>query len=306
MPSYPLIISLCLALLCSPLRAEEGGGEAGDPPAATPPMVQTDWRTELRARLAAAEIVELPVAGGAPILALYRPETQGMPKGGVILLHDQGAHPDWPGVMNPLRTSLPEHGWSTLAIETAELPTGADPAAFEQLNQVLTQGLDAALVYLNQQGIYNLVLIGHGQGAILAAAYLAQRPQNNISGLVLVGIHTPTEIDERFAPLKLLTRIQKPVLDIYGAQDEASVRQLASRRAQVARKAAQQAPPQNINYVGLARSFKRPSPGHIAYRQLEVPGANHNFNGLSEHLSKRVRGWLKRHAAGKEVAISRP
>lgn len=47
-------------------------------------------------------------------LELY--EKTPLPQGAVLLLHGVEQHPDWPRVIKPLRTVLPDDGWYTLAI----------------------------------------------------------------------------------------------------------------------------------------------------------------------------------------------
>lgn len=49
-------------------------------------------------------------------LALFRADHSGQPFANVLILHDNRQHPDWPGLVNSLRTRLAAHGWNTLAI----------------------------------------------------------------------------------------------------------------------------------------------------------------------------------------------
>lgn len=76
-------------------------------------------------------------------LALFRADHSGQPFANVLILHDNRQHPDWPGLVNSLRTRLAAHGWNTLAIslpdyieqpalpprEQASSEPGAEPAA---------------------------------------------------------------------------------------------------------------------------------------------------------------------------------
>ena len=49
-------------------------------------------------------------------LGLYTENYGREPQGYALILHDNQQHPDWPGVVNYLRTQLPATGWSTLSI----------------------------------------------------------------------------------------------------------------------------------------------------------------------------------------------
>ncbi len=51
-----------------------------------------------------------------PFLGLYIENYVGDTLGAVLILHDNEQHPDWPGMLRELRTSFPQHGWSTLSI----------------------------------------------------------------------------------------------------------------------------------------------------------------------------------------------
>ncbi len=50
------------------------------------------------------------------VLALEILPRTATPQGAVLLLHDQGQHPDWPALLSPLRKVLPDDGWYTLSI----------------------------------------------------------------------------------------------------------------------------------------------------------------------------------------------
>jgi len=71
--------------------------------------------------------------------------------------------------------------------------------------------------------------------------------------------------------LGALQRIMIPVLDIYGSRDLDDVVDSAPLRAAAARKA------------------RNPD-----YRQTEIAGANHFFQGLEDTLVSRVNAWISR------------
>lgn len=63
-----------------------------------------------------SNVTWLTTASKEAFLALYRANQSGQNKGSILILHDQGQHLNWPGLLQHLRTELPHHGWSTLSI----------------------------------------------------------------------------------------------------------------------------------------------------------------------------------------------
>lgn len=55
-------------------------------------------------------------AEGEEFLGLYQPALKSKARGGVLMLHAEGQHPDWPGSLSYLRQHLAEWGWNTLSI----------------------------------------------------------------------------------------------------------------------------------------------------------------------------------------------
>jgi pimeloyl-ACP methyl ester carboxylesterase len=103
----------------------------------------------------------------------------------------------------------------------------------------------------------------------MAVDYEATKGDGEFKALVVVGLSIHE--DENGAALKSLEKIDIPVLDIYGSRDLDAVHQTAKERANAARRA-----------------------GNAAYRQIEVQGADHFFNGLSDALVARIRAWIHR------------
>ncbi|VUD40370.1 hypothetical protein TDB9533_00156 [Thalassocella blandensis] len=74
---------------------------------------------KLKQQLLKGEVKESDIVWLGPtqqVLALWRPETSGNPFGAVLILHDDGHHPDWPATINPVRNNLPQFGWATLSV----------------------------------------------------------------------------------------------------------------------------------------------------------------------------------------------
>lgn len=96
--------------------AEEEASKPKEPPKphVTPDADET--RFEFLARQSdPREIMQL-TALDEEVLALFLPENQAQARGAVLILHEEDAHPDWPAVVNPVRTLLPNYGWATMTV----------------------------------------------------------------------------------------------------------------------------------------------------------------------------------------------
>ena len=190
--------------------------------------------------------------------------------GGAILLHGRGANPNWIDVVYPLRTKLPESGWETLSIQLPITAPGAPEEGYQALIPEAFPRIDAAIEFLRQRQIKNIVLLGHSLGARMALEYLANNADQAVAAVVAVGL--PASRDKPVSgTLLALQKVKLPLLDIYGSQDIGPVLSTLTERAAEARRA------QNSDY-----------------RQIEVPGADHFFSGLDDELVQRVRAWLNR------------
>ncbi len=269
--------------------------------AAAPKTQQSVWEQVLMKSTDPNEIKWLNTSD-EKFIALYNDDFTGSLLGGVILLHGMGTHPDWPDVISPLRKSLPQHGWSTLSIQ---LPAfGKDGQIKDYVDSIAsaTLRIRAATEDFRANGISNIVLLGHGLGAATGASFLATNADNGIAAFV--GVSMPTYEDgETWMDLpKSIEKINLPMLDVYGSNDLISVINNADKRAQAARRGGLKAS-QNRQFTGFNQSatakgaFSKEG-GFIAYRKFQISGANHSFSGYEGALSKRIAGWLKRHARG--------
>lgn len=214
--------------------------------------------------------------GNQQFLSLYLESSGPKNYGAVILLHGIAGHPDWPGVISPLRTGLPESGWSTLSLQMPLLPLDASVADYVPLLKEVPPRITSAIKFFHSKGIYNVVIIGHGLGATMGASFLASgsRSASVITAFAGIGMGAHSDYPE-FVMANYLAKINIPVFDLYGGRDLNSVmnyvhpRFLASRRAK-----------------------------NKAYRQRSVSGADHFFTGKSKALIKQIRNWLNKYVAG--------
>lgn len=248
---------------------------------ATDEAKEKRWAQQISDALLTGEAVWLPRKSGK-FLAIYT-ENQG-PKvyGAVILLHGIGAHPDWPEVIHPLRTELPEFGWSTLSIQMPVLDNDKKAHDYIPLLDEVAERINAAITFLKQKKIENTVIMGHSLGTIMSTHYLANSPRTKLQAYVGISMG---EIDNNKAKTPMgniasLRKINIPVLDIYGSEDVVSVTVNARARKNAAARA-----------------------GNTQYQQVVIQGADHFYRGYETQLVKRIRSWLQKHVAGSEIKI---
>lgn len=275
-----------LALTCVLLAWPLPSGLAGEAPA----------KPEEAAPAITVGQVQWLEAGGERFLGIYTKDTTGTPLGGAIILPGLAVPPDRQDVIFPLRQELPDHGWSTLAIALPTPAKGAD--GLWQLEPYFTASrnrIQAAIAYLQQQGITTVVLIGHGLGAAAATLGLSGTDPLKIAAFAAISLGVPPDSSPNPYNPELLESIHVPMLDIYGSGDmdevtkTAAARVAAARRGQLAMLRTQQPEPSKDSATALN--------GNTTYRQLELMGADHLFRGAEPMLLKRVEGWLKKHAA---------
>lgn len=238
--------------------------------------------------------------GEDKFLAIFIPDQSGQPKGGAIILHDATGHPDWRSVIRPLRNFLPPNGWATISIQLPQLSTldGQIP-----LQQLVNSRIQKAAEHLHSLGLNNIALIGHGSGALAAATYLAtDNADTTIRGFVGISLEVTRKGTEKEHILTQLEKIKLPILDIYGSRDLGSVTKTAGERALAAKKSSSSATGaqqlEAYKKAGLSKTANNNVQGYISYRQVEIEGANHDFDGMELILNKRILGWLERHAKG--------
>jgi hypothetical protein len=306
MSSNPLILLLTLlALLSAGVRAEEPvAASAADSAAASeeaPAAKETDAEqllaTALREQLRGGEAITLQVAG-KEVLALYQQQTRGQALGGVLILHDLNAHPDWPGVTRALRQQLPEAGWHTLSLQLPHVDSAQ--TTLEQLDAIRPR-IAAALAEMERRGILNTVIIGHGQGALAAIDYLNSNIVPAVRGLVVISLDGTANAEERLDGAAGLARINLPILDIYAEHDNLNVLESAKRRYDLARRTNTSGNQQRTSYADIAPDYTPKLGLTLSYRQISLSGADHHFTAQGDALVKRVRGWLQHYAAGTEL-----
>ena len=209
-------------------------------------------------------------ANGGEFLAIHT-EAESPRRGSVLLLHGMGAHPDWPDIIYPLRSELPAMGWETLSIQLPIAAADAGYGAYAPLFGEARERIDAGLVWLRERGSGPVFLLAHSLGSAMAVDYLAHSPGDEVvGGLVAIGL-SANPAKPGSGTLAALAGLRVPVLDLYGSEDMAGVRNSADAR----RKAAAANP---------------------AFSQRQVDGADHFFQGRDTALVALVNEWLRQAA----------
>ena len=224
------------------------------------------WADQIVDALITGDAEWLPV-GDLKVLSIYTPSETEPARGAAIILHGIGVHPDWPDVIHPLRTRLPEAGWATLSLQMPILPNEASWTDYLPLMPEVPPRIDAAVKFLQEQGFDNIVLIGHSLGTIMSSYYLTHQTAKQMRAFV--GVSMSETNKDPMSNVAMLKKITIPVLDIYGSLDEAHVRDNAQQRKQSA----------------LATKNQ-------AYQQIEIKDANHFYNGKNDALLEVVENWL--------------
>ncbi len=244
---------------------------------AAPPLAQASdtakekrWADQIVDELIDGDAVWLR-AGDHRFLAIHMEHNTEALKGGAIILHGIGIHPNWQDVIYPLRTGLPERGWTTLSLQMPILPNEAEPDEYAPLMVEVPPRIDAAVAFLKQQGIDNIVLIGHSLGAVMAIYYLAgdSASVQEISAVAAIGLNARDTVNENLDTLLMLERVKLPLLDLMGSEDNAFVKDTANERQEAAKRG-----------------------GNARYAQRVIQGANHFHVGQEAAVLETVDTWL--------------
>ena len=216
-------------------------------------------------------------SGKNKFLSLFTESNKAKTVGAVIMVHGIGVHPNWPDVVLPIRSELPEHGWATLSIQMPILENGKTSIDYIPLLSEVNGRFAAAVNYLKNKNIKNIVIVAHSLGTTMANKYLLSKPDQTIRAYVSISSSSHPDKPE-LDNVKKLSKISFiPVLDIYGNQDLDSVIHFSKARL-----------------VAGTKNNKN-------YKQVMIKGADHFYQSKNEQLIKTIRLWLLKAAPGKEI-----
>ena len=204
-------------------------------------------------------------ADGHEFLSIYTEADDASPRG-MIVVHGTGIHPNWEQVVQPVRVEMIAHGWNTLSIQMPILHNEAEYAEYVPLYPEIAPRIKAAEDFLLGQGMKQLVIVAHSQGATMSSYYLANH-EHRINKLVAVGMGA-TQKQSHVNSAGSLKKIDIPVLDLYGSEDLPGVLETSELR-------------------------KRSSSHNPAYQQQVIQGAEHFFDDKNEELIEAINNWLE-------------
>ena len=201
--------------------------------------------------------------------ALFRSTQRREPFGNVLLLHDSGQHPDWPGPIHHLRHDLSLRGWQTISLNVPPLPPQAARFAAQALppKQPLTadnpfsQMMLATLELMLGQSPLPVLVVAAGSSATLAAETLAFWARPEIAGLVMLD-PAPVVVTADQILFPLAQRYPLPVLDLVPADHSRSD-------------------------PGLRKTY------YPAFQQTTLPGASAAFAKDGPRIARKVHAWGK-------------
>jgi len=281
-----LLAMAALAIGATVARAAAPVPEPDEAIAASVTVGQAEWLT----------------AAGERFLGLYTPASTGAPLGAAIILPGLGLHPDWPDVIAPLRTGLPGYGWSTLSIALPTPARGSDGKwQLEPYYTASRARIQAAIAFLDKQGITEVALIGQGLGAAAGAVNVSGSDALRVVAFAAISLGVPADAAPSLYRPGLVAQIRVPTLDIFGSRDLDEVTDTAAARLTAARRggldtSADREPMPARPAAEAAGPASRERHDHIAFRQFQVAGADHRFRGAEPTLLRRIAGWLKSQA----------
>jgi len=184
-------------------------------------------------------------------------------KNGILLAHGKGKHPKWL-VVDPVRKGVNKAlGYHTLSLQ---MPTGY--SHWKDYADGFTDAynrIEEGIAYLkNVKGVSNIYLFGHSMGSRMSSAFVSENPKSGLSGLIVAGCRNnggkPLACDQNLRGITL------PTLDIWGGKNGKDSRAASERKKMVS----------------------------SLYKQVEISGANHKFEGYEEELINAVVLWLKK------------
>lgn len=190
-----------------------------------------------------------------------------------IIIHDVGDHPDQQPLIHELRSTLPLHNWSTLALQMPLREVGATTQEYYPLFDQARERIEAAARYLQTKGAKQIAIIGYGMGGAMAS-YSVQTKKTISMALVVISLPLPDSTLPQAKIGGFLQAINLPILDIYAEFDLPEVADTARQRRMIAK-------------------------DNPVYRQIRIDGENHTYLNDPGLVVKRVYSWLALTAAEK-------
>jgi dienelactone hydrolase len=218
------------------------------------------WAQEVVPTLVVGDAIYLATPARPKVLAILT-EPAGTSKGGVIVIHGLGLHPDW-GLIGGLRTGLADAGFTTLSVQMPVLAADAPRADYRITLPEAGDRIAAAIAYLRGRGVAKVAIVAHSLGARMADAYLARPDALPIAAWVPIGMSVAFSVPPK-----------EPVLDVSAEHDLPEVTATAPARAP------------RLPHDGCSRA-------------VTFPGQDHFFNQGQKELNATIAAFLTRVYSG--------
>ena len=186
----------------------------------------------------------------------------GTPRGGVVVVHGLGVHPDW-GLIGGVRGGLADAGYVTLSVQMPVLYANATRDDYRVTLPEAGERIAAAIAYLRGKGIARIAIVSHSLGATMANTYLARPDALAIDAWIPVGM---------FGTFS--TPPKEVLFDVVAENDVTEVLAAAPLRA---------------------RSLRQ---DHCS-RQATIAGADHYFGDRQKELAAAIANFLDRTFEGR-------
>ncbi|NOY67488.1 MAG: DUF3530 family protein [Gammaproteobacteria bacterium] len=215
----------------------------------------------------APETLQKLNAGSETFLAAFSEQTTVEPKGYMLILHGNRQHPDWADVIKPLRTRLPDYGWTTLSIELPLADKEAKEKDYLSLLDKSAARILAAQSFLQSKESGDIIVIAYGLGARMAVDWLSKTPQPPVSALIIISMAGGAK-DSGLDSNTDLQKVNVPILDIYAEND-------------------------TTNVLKAVKDRRKHRSKILDFRQIEIIAADQFYKYQEDEIIKRIRGWLK-------------
>ena len=216
------------------------------------------WAQEIVPAIVVGDAVYLATPARARVLAILT-APPGDPRGGVVIVHGLGVHPDW-GLIGGLRSGLADAGFVTLSVQMPVLDANATRDDYAVTLPEAAERIASAVGFLRGRGISRIAIVSHSMGASMANAFLARGAVDAWAPIGMFGAFA--------APPK------QPVLDIVAETEIAPVRETAPGRVSTL-------------------------PKDACSRQLTIAGADHYFDRQQKELVAAIAAFLDRAFGGR-------
>lgn len=290
------------------------------------PDLEKEISEQIEKNIKTGEAVWLGEAD-ATFLGLYKANSFKKTHGAILFLHDIGANADWANLIKPLRLSFAKKGWHTLSIQLPMVKID-DPKLdyLSHFDESVTR-VNTGIEFLKQKTLTNIVIIGHGMGAVSAVFDLNKTPQQAITGLITMSLSGSET-------LKITSEeTSKPVEEIANpTSEEAAQKEKKQEKKKEPEPASMEEPQTDIPdrdlFAAIAkikipfldiyaqqdlqdvvreaekRSEIMESSGNPTFFQWEIEGADHYYRGQEDQITKRLRGWLKKQVIERKPPMS--